>query len=219
MAGCWEGFLAHRTGTVCRWGSRGERCPPFDRLQARQLGAGIPQAAPAYGQSSAMRLVWVGLGRGRNAPPKRDETANVSMVRRGSMPKSATAWGMQRGRASGPLAKIAVLHRTSCTSHYSDRHRKLSRLCTPPSALKAVVPFHPRRSGLYRAKTATEPQRRQEILEHPERQIVASRIHLRLGHDALCRRHPMQTRILRRGVALDKFVHRPFSSASASPSS
>lgn len=38
----------------------------------------------------------------------------VSMVRRGSMPIRATAWGMQRGRAAAPLPRCVVLPHTSC---------------------------------------------------------------------------------------------------------
>ena len=64
-----------------------------------------------------MTVVWVGSWGGAGTHhPKRDETADVSMVQRGSMPNLRHGLGDATGARSGPLAKIAVLHRTSCAS-------------------------------------------------------------------------------------------------------
>lgn len=57
---------------------------------------------------SANAVVWVGFGRGRMAHPERDETADASIARRGSMPNERYCWrGSRREARSGlPLARF-----------------------------------------------------------------------------------------------------------------
>lgn len=109
-----------RVGLPAGSGSRGSKAP--GRVQVRLTWCRVPRAAHAFGHGvqgraksppgrgpAAKRLVWVGFGRGRNAPPERMKRRTFLWCDEARCRGSATAWGMQRGRAAVPLPRLRCI--------------------------------------------------------------------------------------------------------------
>jgi hypothetical protein len=64
--------------SVCSMGPKGAPKAPLVVSKARKHGA--VQGGGRLGAVERHTLVWVGIGRGRNARSDRDETADVSMA-------------------------------------------------------------------------------------------------------------------------------------------
>lgn len=111
-----------RVGLPGGSGSRGSKAS--GRLQVRAIWCGVPRAAHAFGHGvqgraksppgrcpAAKRLVWAGSrgGAGTPFPKRKSKRRTFRWCDEARCRGSATAWGMQRGRAAVPLPRLRCI--------------------------------------------------------------------------------------------------------------